>query len=933
MSIIIQTKIPSILKKIAEGKSAEFQMRQENPNNKVSSISELQRSTRDFKAALKNSSSGTSKASIALIAEIKKASPSEGTIHSGDSQNSSKSKENFIAKQAKIYEQAGVSAISVLCDEAHFSGHPLDMLAASKATKKTPILCKDFILQEAQILEARAHGADAILLIAALLTSEKMEQFIQLARSLNMDALCEVHNKEELEKVLQTSAEIIGINHRDLNDFSINTTLSSELIPLIPEGKIIVAESGIQMRKDVQKLHERTSAMLIGTAIMKSSDIHLKIKSLISNRPLIKICGVQSAEEALFCEGLGVELIGLNFAPKSKRKLTLNQAEEIMDALKFKSSSVPSANSTKRSPLKTVGVFQDLPIEEVNTITQTLKLDYIQLVGYSDQDIEKVNTPLFLTVQTLDSKSNNGIGEQKNCTNPAALILDGSNPGSGEARTQEIPQSRGFQHVRSETKCVSHLGAERLHTPPFFLAGGLNPENAPKDVFGIDLASGVETEGKRDLQKIQQLVENLTKLSPDGKPQMKLKKILLHNRSGHFGPYGGAYVPELLAPLMDELQEEFFKAIEDPNFLAELKDLQVNYAGRRTPLIYCKNLTEKLGGAQIYYKNEGLLHTGAHKINHCLGQALIAKRLGKTRLVAETGAGQHGLATATIAAKFGMKCTIYMGAKDYARQRPNVFFMERLGAEVIPVHTGGKILKDAVNAAIGDLIANPTDTHFLLGTVCGPHPYPVMNTFFQKVIGEEVREQALDQIGRLPDTLIACCGGGSNAIGLFYDFLDEPNIELRIVEAGGKGIKSEGKNFTHAARFQGGKPGIIEGFKSIFLQDEDGQVGKTQSISAGLDYAGVGPQHAYLAGIDRIKTSYATDDKVLEAYEILAKTEGIIAAMESCHAVAEAIKLAPTLAKDHIIVVNGSGRGDKDLFITTQHFDKTNFNQFLRNFT
>lgn len=404
------------------------------------------------------------------------------------------------------------------------------------------------------------------------------------------------------------------------------------------------------------------------------------------------------------------------------------------------------------------------------------------------------------------------------------------------------------------------------------------------------------------------------------------------NKEGHFGEYGGCYMPELLIPIMQELADSFFTLIEDKKFLEQLHDLYKNYAGRPTPLVYCKNLTEELGGAQIYLKNEGLVHTGAHKMNHCLGQALIAKHLGKKRIIAETGAGQHGVATATVAAKFGLACTIYMGAKDYARQRPNVFWMERMGATVVPVETGGKILKDAINAAIGDLISNPEDTHYLLGTVCGPHPYPVMNTFFQKIIGEEVRKQ-LHEINKKPDLLIACLGGGSNAIGLTYEFLDDQDVRIRLVEAGGKGISNKDGKFTHAARFEEGKKGVVEGFKSLFLQDKNGQIGQTQSISAGLDYAGVGPQHAYLHQKGRIEVTYALDEEALSAFEKLAKTEGILPAMESSHAIAETIKIAPTMKKEEIIVVNCSGRGEKDLFITTQHFDKENFNQYLTRFS
>lgn len=404
-----------------------------------------------------------------------------------------------------------------------------------------------------------------------------------------------------------------------------------------------------------------------------------------------------------------------------------------------------------------------------------------------------------------------------------------------------------------------------------------------------------------------------------------LKEILIH-QDGHFGPYGGRYVPEILVPIMDDLRDAFFTAIQDDQFVEELKYLHKHYTGRPTPLYYCENLTRRLGGAQVYMKNEGLLHTGAHKINHCLGQALIAKKMGKTRVIAETGAGQHGLATATVCAKFGLECIVYMGAKDYRRQRPNVFWMEQLGATVIPVAEGGQTLRDAINAALRDLISNPSNTHYLLGTVCGPNPYPAMNTYFQKVIGEETREQMIDQTGGLPDHMIACVGGGSNALGFFYDFLDDPNVKLTGVEAGGKGVDG----VEHAARFEGGKVGVVEGFKSYFLQNEEGQLADTHSISAGLDYAGVGPQISYLKDDGRVRFTYAKDDDVLKAYQILAKTEGVFAALESSHAVAEVIKLTPTLDKTKTVVFNCSGRGDKDLFIVTKEMQDEKFSEYLR---
>ena len=411
---------------------------------------------------------------------------------------------------------------------------------------------------------------------------------------------------------------------------------------------------------------------------------------------------------------------------------------------------------------------------------------------------------------------------------------------------------------------------------------------------------------------------------------MSLKHQLLNLETGRFGPYGGRYVPELLVPIMDTLRDAFNECIKDNSFLDALSDLYHNYSGRPTPLYYCENLTKHLGGAQIYLKNEGLNHTGAHKINHCLGQGLLAKRMGKPRIIAETGAGQHGLASATICAKLGLECIVYMGRKDYDRQRPNVFWMERLGATVIPVEDGGQVLRDAINAALKDLIAHPTDTHYLLGTVCGPHPYPVMNTFFQSIVGQEVRQQLLKQKNKKPDYLIACVGGGSNAMGLFYEFLDDKEVQMIGVEAGGRGITESHGQCDHAARMQTGTTGVSEGMKSCFLQDSDGQLKNTHSISAGLDYSGVGPQHAFLRDLGRVQYTYAEDAEVMDAYKTLAKHEGILPAMESTHAMVEVLKLAPRLPTEQVIVVNCSGRGDKDLFIVANQLDSDNFKAFLK---
>lgn len=383
----------------------------------------------------------------------------------------------------------------------------------------------------------------------------------------------------------------------------------------------------------------------------------------------------------------------------------------------------------------------------------------------------------------------------------------------------------------------------------------------------------------------------------------------LPDANGRFGEYGGRYVPETLMHPLQELEDEYFRAQNDPEFQNELRYYLREFCGRPTPLYHAERLTRELGGAKIYLKREDLLHTGAHKINNAMGQILLAKRMGKTRIIAETGAGQHGVATATVAAMFGLECVIYMGSVDCKRQELNVFRMRMLGAEVVSVEAGQKTLKEAVNEAMRDWVTNIRATHYILGTAYGAHPYPVMVRNFQRVIGDEARRQILEQEERLPDHLIACVGGGSNAIGLFYPFLDDKSVAMTGVEAGGEGI-IEGR---HAARFQGGGLGVLQGTRSFVLQDEDGQIQLTHSVSAGLDYAAVGPEHAWLRDIDRAEYTYATDTEALAAFQKLAKLEGIIPALESSHAIAEVIKVAPKMSADKIIIVNLSGRGDKDV--------------------
>jgi tryptophan synthase beta chain len=383
---------------------------------------------------------------------------------------------------------------------------------------------------------------------------------------------------------------------------------------------------------------------------------------------------------------------------------------------------------------------------------------------------------------------------------------------------------------------------------------------------------------------------------------------------GHFGQFGGRFVAETLMPLILSLEEAYAGAKADPAFQAEMDGHLAHYVGRPSPLYLAERLTAHLGGARIYLKREELNHTGSHKVNNVLGQIMLARRMGKERIIAETGAGQHGVATATLCARFGLRCVVYMGAVDVERQKPNVFRMKMLGAEVVPVQSGSRTLKDAMNEALRDWVSNVHDTFYCIGTVAGPHPYPAMVRDFQSIIGRETRSQLEEAEGRLPDSLVACIGGGSNALGLFHPFLDDPTVEIYGVEAAGHGLSN-----LHAASIAGGRPGVLHGNRTYLLMDRDGQIEEAHSISAGLDYPGIGPEHSWLHDVGRVTYLSATDKEALDAFQLLSKLEGIIPALEPAHAIAKVVELAPKRPKDHLMVVNLSGRGDKDIFTVAEH--------------
>jgi tryptophan synthase beta chain len=662
----------------------------------------------------------------------------------------------------------------------------------------------------------------------------------------------------------------------------------------------------------------------------------------------VKICGITNLGDALVAVEAGADLLGLIFYPPSPRSVTLDQACHIVEQVRQTSLDV-----------HTVGVFVDEETRTIQRVAGYCGLDVVQLHGRETPETASKLMEGGLEVFKAFRVRDDAFLTEMERYAPTAYLLDAYAPDRQGGTGQTFDW-------RLAVTAKAH--------GPILLAGGLTPDNVTRAIqsvrpWGVDTASGVEAEpGRKDHEKVRQFVAAAKRCSNEREPccsppalagprsatsgaeppdQSWTRAIQLADRGaretsketeihdmleinmteregtrtlpdgrGYFGVYGGTFVPETLVPALRELEEEYEDARRDPAFQRELDDLLRHYVGRPTPLYAASRLTRHCGGAAIYLKREDLAHTGAHKINNTLGQALLARRMGKHRLVAETGAGQHGVATATTAALLDMACVVYMGTEDMDRQAPNVARMKLLDAEVRPVDAGSRTLKDAINEAIRDWVTNVRDTHYLLGSVLGPHPYPMMVRDFQAVIGREARTQILEERGRLPDSLIACVGGGSNAMGLFHAFRDD-GIELVGVEAGGTGVEKG----EHAARFgdpQRGRIGVLHGTRTFVLQDEDGQVLTTHSVSAGLDYPAVGPEHSHLRELGRATYTYATDEEALDAFELLCQLEGIIPALESAHAVAEAIKRAPRMGPDRIIVVNLSGRGDKDLDIVAR---------------
>ncbi|MCC7478013.1 tryptophan synthase subunit beta [bacterium] len=604
----------------------------------------------------------------------------------------------------------------------------------------------------------------------------------------------------------------------------------------------------------------------------------------------VKICGITNAADAALSLEAGAEYLGFVFA-NSPRMVSRESASEILASL-------------DRSRFKAVGVFKDQSIDDIVAICGHCGLDIVQLHGdFSAADLalirQRCARPLMLAVYPLPELYASGL-ELAREDSVDYLLLD----------------ARGLPFDWRLAEQAKALGK------PVFLAGGLTPEIVRLacevvQPYGVDVASGVEAgAGRKDPAAVRAFcrsVSEATAIASDrGTSGHAGHSFAPRGRFGAFGQsHGGAYVPETLVPALEALEREYQLAISDTGFQLELDGLLRNYAGRATPLYHAARLSSDLG-AEIYLKREDLLHTGAHKLNNCLGQALLARRMGKRRIIAETGAGQHGVGTATVCALLGLDCVVYMGAEDVQRQAPNVQRMKLLGAEVRPVTAGTQTLKDATSEAIRDWVTNVNDSYYLIGSTVGPHPYPSMVRDFQRVIGIEARAQMLEQAGGLPDSVIACVGGGSNALGIFHAFLYDREVALLGAEAGGEGLDG-----AHAATLTMGRPGVLHGALSYLLQDTHGQVSPVHSISAGLDYPGVGPEHSFLKDVGRVKYHAVTDAEALAAFQMLARLEGILPALESSHALALAAKQASAQPGSRILV-NLSGRGDKDLGIVTK---------------
>ena len=829
---------------------------------------------------------------VSIIAEAKRASPSAGSFALASGPEA-------VADLGRRYAAAGVTAISVLTEPTRFGGSDDDVVAAARIG--LPVLRKDFVVDRYGVWQARALGADAVLLIVRALGADLLERLIGEAGEAGLDALVEVHDAGDLERALAADATLIGVNARDLATLATDLDASLPLLRRASDaGATVVAESGITDAHDVERVAEAgAAAVLVGTSLLRRSEPSTAAADLVRAAPrriaapslphaprtAVKTCGMRSETAIRAAVAADADYVGFVLDQRSPRAVDVARAAELMPSL--------------RGP-RPVLVFRAPSRAEVEKALDATGAGGCQLAGFDGppawvgEVATRLETVIGVIHQPPSVRSALRAAEAWISAGATHLLLEGSSldAGGGSGSGAPIAIARRLGRI-----------------VPVGLAGGLRPANVARAVRDarpslVDAASGLERDGANDPARIGAFVRNARR-EPAGGDRI--------DRRGRFGRFGGRFVPETLIPALDDLEAAWNAARRDPAYLAALRRLHRDFIGRPTPLFAmpAAALAERGGrGASVWLKREDLAHTGAHKINNAVGQALLAQRMGKPRVIAETGAGQHGVATATACALLGIECVVYMGSTDIERQAPNVRRMGLLGAEVRPVTTGNGTLRDALNEALRDWVANVEDTFYVLGSAAGPNPYPEMVASLQEIIGREARAQLTTTIGRLPDAVVACVGGGSNAIGIMRPFIDTA-ARLIGVEAGGRGDRL-GDN---AASLGLGTPGVLHGAFTMLTQDAAGQVVEPHSVSAGLDYPGVGPQLAALAESGRLEVVRATDAEALESTIWLAHTCGIIPALESAHAVAAVLKLLPDLPTDAHVVVNLSGRGDKDLGI------------------
>jgi tryptophan synthase beta subunit len=830
---------------------------------------------------------------VAVIAEAKRSSPSHGTFASLAPGPAA------VADLVRGYAAAGAAAVSVLTEPTRFGGSDDDLAAASRIGP--PVLRKDFVVDRYAVWQARALGADAVLLIARALDDVRLRDLIGAAGEAGLDALVEVHDAADLDRALAADATLVGVNARDLDTLDVDLDGALPLLRRAAEcGATVVAESGIGSAADIKRVADAgAAAVLVGTSLLLEADPATAVARLVAaaprrspaptrphpRRPAVKACGMQSLAGVRAATDADADLAGFVLDPRSPRAVT---AEDVK---------VLAAGLARAAP---VLVFRAPLRDEVASAMATSGVRGVQLAGFDEP-------PAWMT--ELRPRPTTVLGVIHAPTSARSALL-----------AAEAWIAAGATHVLLEGASRADGGGSGAGAPaplarrlgrivPVGIAGGLTPENVAAAVREarpalVDASSGLQRDGRNDASRIRAFVRNARR-EPAGGDRV--------DGHGRFGRFGGRFVPETLMPALDDLERAWNTARRDPAYRAELRRLHRNFIGRPTPVfrIPATALAERGGrGASVWLKREDLAHTGAHKINNAVGQALLAARMGKPRVIAETGAGQHGVATATACALLGLECVVYMGSTDIERQAPNVKRMGLLGAEVRPVTTGNGTLRDALNEALRDWVASVQSTYYILGSAAGPHPYPEMVGSLQEVVGAEARRQLRDEIGRVPDAVVACVGGGSNAIGIMRPFIDTA-ARLIGVEAGGRG-EALGDN---AASLGLGAPGVLHGAFTMLTQDAAGQVVEPHSISAGLDYPGVGPQLAALAESGRLEVQRATDAEALDATTWLARTCGIIPALESAHAVAAVLAMLPDLEPDAQILVNLSGRGDKDLAI------------------